>query len=170
MRAARAAGIEVPKLCASDSVKAFGSCRLCLIEIEGRNGTPASCTTPVAAGMKVQTQTPLLKDLRRGVMELYLSDHTSNLHGELAEMAAAIGVSEVRYGTSGANHLDAVKDRSNPYFVFDPAKCVVCSLCVRACEETQSTFALTIEGRGFDSKVSAGMAENFFDSECVSCG
>ncbi len=177
MRAAREAGIGVPKLCATDSVKAFGSCRLCVVEIEGRAGTPASCTTPVAAGMKVKTQTPLLKDLRRGVMELYISDHpldcltcAANGDCELQDMAGAVGLRDVRYGYAGENHLEQPKDESNPYFTFDPSKCIVCSRCVRACEETQGTFALTIDGRGFASHVSAGMAEDFFESECVSCG
>ncbi|MFM9865026.1 MAG: formate dehydrogenase subunit alpha [Micropepsaceae bacterium] len=177
MRAAREAGIGVPKLCATDSVKAFGSCRLCLVEIDGRAGTPASCTTPVAAGMRVKTQTPLLKDLRRGVMELYISDHpldcltcAANGDCELQDMAGAVGLRDVRYGYAGENHLVQEKDESNPYFTFDPSKCIVCSRCVRACEETQGTFALTIDGRGFASHVSAGMAESFFESECVSCG
>jgi formate dehydrogenase major subunit len=177
MRAAREAGIGVPKLCATDSVEAFGSCRLCLVEIEGRAGTPASCTTPVAAGMKIRTQTPLLKDLRRGVMELYISDHpldcltcAANGDCELQDMAGAVGLRDVRYGYAGDNHLEQAKDESNPYFTFDPSKCIVCSRCVRACEETQGTFALTIEGRGFGSKVSAGMSESFLNSECVSCG
>jgi len=177
LRAAREAGIDVPKLCATDSVKAFGSCRLCLVEIEGRAGAPASCTTPVAAGMTVRTQTPLLKDLRRGVMELYISDHpldcltcAANGDCELQDMAGAVGLRDVRYGYAGENHLVQAKDESNPYFTFDPAKCIVCSRCVRACEETQGTFALTIDGRGFASHVSAGMAESFFESECVSCG
>jgi formate dehydrogenase major subunit len=177
MRAAREAGIGVPKLCATDSVKAFGSCRLCLVEIDGRAGTPASCTTPVASGMSVRTQTPLLKDLRRGVMELYISDHpldcltcAANGDCELQDMAGAVGLRDVRYGYAGENHLEQAKDESNPYFTFDPSKCIVCSRCVRACEETQGTFALTIDGRGFGSKVSAGMSENFLDSECVSCG
>ncbi len=177
LRAAREAGIGVPKLCATDSVKAFGSCRLCLVEIDGRAGTPASCTTPVAAGMRVKTQTPLLKDLRRGVMELYISDHpldcltcAANGDCELQDMAGAVGLRDVRYGYAGENHLVQEKDESNPYFTFDPSKCIVCSRCVRACEETQGTFALTIDGRGFASKVSAGMAEDFLASECVSCG
>jgi formate dehydrogenase major subunit len=177
LRAAREAGVDVPKLCATDSVKAFGSCRLCLVEIEGRAGAPASCTTPVAAGIKVRTQTPLLKDLRRGVMELYISDHpldcltcAANGDCELQDMAGAVGLRDVRYGYAGDNHLGEAKDESNPYFTFDPSKCIVCSRCVRACEETQGTFALTIEGRGFASKVSAGMSESFLDSECVSCG
>jgi formate dehydrogenase major subunit len=177
LRAAAEAGISIPKLCATDSLEAFGSCRLCLVEIEGRKGYPASCTTPVAAGMVVHTQTRKLADIRRGVMELYISDHpldcltcSANGNCELQDMAGAVGLREVRYGYAGENHLDAKKDTSNPYFTFDPAKCIVCSRCVRACEETQGTFALTIDSRGFASKVSAGANEAFMDSECVSCG
>src|SRR5687767_12251490 len=177
MRAAALAGIKVPKLCATDSLEAFGSCRLCLVEIEGRKGTPASCTTPAEAGMKVRTQTPRLAKLRRGVMELYISDHpldcltcAANGDCELQDMAGEVGLREVRYGYDGANHLTSEKDTSNPYFTFDPAKCIVCSRCVRACEEVQGTFALTIDGRGFASVVSPGQKQDFLDSECVSCG
>jgi formate dehydrogenase major subunit len=189
MRAAAEAGISVPKLCATDSVDAFGSCRLCLVEIEGRNGTPASCTTPVAPGLKVHTQTGKLKTLRRGVMELYISDHpldclTCSANGdcELQDMAGAVGLRDVRYeavqthfkarDTSGqANPLYIPRDDSNPYFSYDPQKCIVCSRCVRACEEVQGTFALTIEGRGFDSRVSFGAkTDNALASDCVSCG
>jgi len=188
MRASMEAGIQVPKLCATDMVDAFGSCRLCLVEIEGRNGTPASCTTPVSEGMVVHTQTGRLKDIRRGVMELYISDHpldcltcAANGDCELQDMAGAVGLRDVRYGYDGENHVKArqngeanprymAKDESNPYFTYDPAKCIVCSRCVRACEEVQGTFALTIEGRGFESRVSPGMHESFMNSECVSCG
>ncbi|MEQ1487402.1 MAG: formate dehydrogenase subunit alpha [Methylotenera sp.] len=176
MRASILAGINVPKLCATDSLEPFGSCRLCVVEIEGRRGYPASCTTPVAEGLKVHTQTPKLADIRRGTMELYISDHpldcltcATNGDCELQDMAGAVGLREVRYGYEGENHLKAEKDESNPYFSFDPSKCIVCSRCVRACEETQGTFALTISGRGFGSKVSAGITD-FMDSECVSCG
>ena len=176
MHAAALAGIDVPKLCATDSLAAFGSCRLCLVEIDGRRGTPASCTTPVEAGMKISTQTPRLEKLRRGVMELYISDHpldcltcAANGDCELQDMAGAVGLREVRYGYAGDNHLDTKKDESNPYFTFDGSKCIVCSRCVRACEETQGTFALTIAGRGFGSKVAPGTG-NFLGSECVSCG
>lgn len=176
MHAAQLGGVTVPKLCATDSLEPFGSCRLCLVEIEGRRGMPASCTTPVAEGIRVKTQTDKLADVRRGVMELYISDHpldcltcAANGDCELQDMAGAVGLREVRYGYEGENHLKAEKDESNPYFTFDPSKCIVCSRCVRACEETQGTFALTIDGRGFDSKVSAGN-KDFMDSECVSCG
>jgi len=177
LRAARESGVDIPKLCATDSLKPFGSCRLCLVEIEGRKGYPASCTTPIEPGMKIRTQTEALARLRRNVMELYISDHpldclTCSANGdcELQDMAGAVGLREVRYGFDGDNHLEAETDASNPYFAFDPSKCIVCSRCVRACDEVQGTFALTIEGRGFESKVSAGISENFIDSECVSCG
>ncbi|HKH81495.1 MAG TPA: formate dehydrogenase subunit alpha [Methylovirgula sp.] len=177
MRAAMEIGNHIPKLCAMDSLEAFGSCRLCLVEIEGRAGTPASCTTPVAPGMIVKTQTPRLKALRNGVMELYISDHpldcltcAANGNCELQTEAGIVGLREVRYGYAGENHLDDKKDVSNPYFAYDPSKCIVCNRCVRACEEVQGTFALTIDGRGFESRIAAGQAEDFFDSECVSCG
>ncbi|MEP7155279.1 MAG: formate dehydrogenase subunit alpha [Betaproteobacteria bacterium] len=177
MAAAMEAGTKVPKLCATDSIEPFGSCRLCLVEIEGRRGFPASCTTPAEHGMKVRTQTDKLAKLRKGVMELYISDHpldclTCSANGdcELQDMAGTVGLREVRYGYDGENHLKEGKDESNPYFTFDASKCIVCSRCVRACEETQGTFALTIDGRGFASFVSAGQDEGFMNSECVSCG
>jgi formate dehydrogenase major subunit len=177
MRAAVDAGINVPKLCATDSLEPFGSCRLCLVEVEGRKGFPASCTTPAEAGMKVRTQTPRLQELRKGVMELYISDHpldclTCSANGdcELQDMAGVTGLREVRYGFDGANHLQSKKDESNPYFTYDASKCIVCNRCVRACEETQGTFALNISGRGFESRVSAGQDQPFMESECVSCG
>lgn len=188
MRASAEAGIAVPKLCATDSVEAFGSCRLCVVEIEGRRGTPASCTTPVAEGMVVQTQSTKVRKIRKGVMELYISDHpldclTCSANGdcELQDMAGAVGLRNVRYeavdthfqprqnGEANPNFIP--KDDSNPYFTYDPAKCIVCSRCVRACEEVQGTFALTITGSGFDSRVSAGAAgDDFMSSDCVSCG
>jgi formate dehydrogenase major subunit len=177
MRAAKELGITIPKLCATDNLEPFGSCRLCVVEIEGRRGTPASCTTPVEPGLKVTTQNGKLAKLRKGVMELYISDHpldclTCSANGdcELQDMAGAVGLREVRYGYAGENHLDAKKDTSNPYFTFEASKCIVCSRCVRACEEVQGTFALTIQGTGFRSKVSAGIDEGFLNSECVSCG
>src|SRR6202166_3883317 len=177
LRAAAEAGIHVPKLCATDSLEPFGSCRLCLVEVEGQRGYPASCTTPVRVGMKVRTESPALARLRRGVMELYISDHPldcltcpANGNCELQDMAGVVGLREVRYGFDGANHLKDKKDESNPYFTYDPSKCIVCNRCVRACEETQGTFALTISGRGFGSRVSAGEDQSFMDSECVSCG
>lgn len=177
MRAAMEVGNQIPKLCATDMLESFGSCRLCLVEIEGRPGTPASCTTPVAQGMVVHTQTERLKRLRKGVMELYISEHpldclTCSANGdcELQDMAGAVGLREVRYGYDGKRHPNPGLDTSNPYFTYEPSKCIVCSRCVRACEEVQGTFALTIAGRGFNSVVSPSQEEPFLESECVSCG
>ena len=177
MRAAALVGHKIPKLCATDSLEPFGSCRLCLVEVDGMRGYPASCTTPVRDAMVIRTETAALAKLRRGVMELYISDHPldcltcpANGNCELQEMAGVVGLREVRYGYQGENHLDAPKDQSNAFFTFDPARCIVCSRCVRACEEVQGTFALTIDGRGFGSTVAASEKEPFGASECVSCG
>ena len=188
MRAAAANAVDIPRLCATDTLNAFGSCRLCLVQIEGMRGYPASCTTLVSEGMRVTTQNTKLAEIRRGVMELYVSDHPLDCVGcapdgrcELQDMAAAVGLETNRYGFDGANHFAAetngvanprfvASDTSNPYFRFDPTQCIVCSRCVRACDDVQGTFALTIEGRGFDSRVVASQDESFLDSECVSCG
>ncbi|MBO6717953.1 MAG: formate dehydrogenase subunit alpha [Rhizobiaceae bacterium] len=187
MRAAMDAGIEIPKLCATDMLDSFGSCRICLVEIEGRGGTPASCTTPVAEGIEVRTKSDRLDAIRKGVMELYVSDHPSAWNeqrgtgaSEFDKVADQVGLTENRYGTDGRNHVAPgegsltvdyiARDESNPYFTYDPSQCIVCSRCVRACEEVQGTFALTVEGRGFESRIAAGMSEPFMESECVSCG
>src|SRR3989442_9788779 len=176
MRAAATIGRQIPKLCATDTLKAFGSCRLCLIEVEGRKGYPASCTTTVAAGMKIRTQSDKLLQLRRGVIDLYVSDHPLECascpaqgHCELEDMAAAVGITGSSY-TGGAMHRPTPKDESNPYFAFDPQLCIVCSRCVRACEEIGGPFALTIQGGGFGRKGAASQDQPFLDSECVSCG
>ena len=173
MAAARLHGIEIPKLCATDNLDAYGSCRVCLVEVDGMRGYPASCTTPVSDQMVVRTESEALTKLRKGMLELYLSDFPaqdipdgwSEFHRTLEQ----VSVTDHPYSPV-KNHLQAPIDDSNPYFFFDPAKCIVCNRCVRACEEIQGTFALTIEGRGFDSKVVAGQDQSFFESNCVSCG
>ena len=177
MRAAALAGVAVPKLCATDSLEAFGSCRVCLVEIEGRKGYPASCTTEVDEGMEVRTQSPRLGELRRSVVELYVSDHpldcvscSANGDCELQDVAESLGVEESRYGLGKSGYREVGTDASNPYFSFDPAQCIVCYRCVRACDDIQGTFALTVDGRGYASRVTAGQNEPFMDSDCVSCG
>ncbi|MBS0560808.1 MAG: (2Fe-2S)-binding protein, partial [Proteobacteria bacterium] len=176
MAAAAMLGTKVPRLCATDRLEPFGSCRLCLVQIEGRRGYPASCTTPAEQGMVVHTQNEAIAKRRRGVMELYISDHpldclTCSANGdcELQEMAGAVGLREVRYGFDGASHAGAPTDDSNPYFTFEASKCIACSRCIRACADIQGTFALTMAGRGFDSTVSVA-GPDFMGSECVSCG
>lgn len=176
LEAARQAGINIPKLCASEALPAFGSCRLCLVEIEGQRGYKASCTTPVQANMQVHTHNDKLQQLRHNVLELYLSDHPlecltcpANGDCELQDTAAQIGIRQVRYD-EGANHQDAPCDDSNPYFQFDPKLCIACTRCVRACDDIQGTFALSLVGRGFEATIVAGQDQDFLHSDCVSCG
>jgi formate dehydrogenase major subunit len=177
MRAAALADRDVPKLCATDTLKHFGSCRVCLVEIEGRKGFPASCTTEVAAGMKVRTHSDALTNLRRGVLELYVSEHPmgscpESSRCELEHLAGEHGIGESRFAgpKTARSHTAKPVDHSNPYFRADDSLCIACSRCVRACEETQGTYALTIQGRGLESRVSASQDQPFLESECVSCG
>src|SRR5690625_197116 len=177
MRAAAMAGSSIPKLRATESWRGFGSCRTCLAEIEARRGYPASCTTPVEDGMHVNTHTEDIEKLRHDVMELYISDHPleclvcpANGDCELQDTAGEVGLRDVRYGYEGENHLDAPCDESNPYFTFDPSLCIVCSRCIRACDDIQGTFALALTGRGFEARVTPGQHDSFLDSDCVSCG
>ncbi|MEZ5257149.1 MAG: 2Fe-2S iron-sulfur cluster-binding protein [Ilumatobacteraceae bacterium] len=132
MRAAALAGVPIPKLCATDSLEAFGSCRMCLVEIDGVRGTPASCTTPVSDGMQVATSSDRLAKLRRNVMELYISDHPLDClaRGERGLRTPGHGRGRVCAGPVRRrdSHAAAVVDTSNPYFTFDPSKCIVLAL------------------------------------------
>ena len=186
MRAAAMVDVDIPSLCASDNIKSFGSCRLCIVDFEGRSGFgyPSSCTTPLEEGMKVVTQNNELSVLRKDLLEMYISDHPLDCNTCAADGDCDLQDQSIDHGLyndnqlaaskysieNGCNHLGSEIDASNPYFDFDPEKCIVCSRCVRACNEVQGTFALSIESRGFESKVKPGIADNFFDSECVSCG
>jgi len=169
--AARRAGFSIPGLCASDHLAPHGSCRLCLCEVEGRSGTPASCTTPVRDGMVVQTENTRLDRHRHNIVELYLSEHRDEapLPGPLQELALRYGVKGVRYPNHTHRKRAAFRDESNPFFTFDNAACVSCARCVRACGEIQGTFALTMAERGFDARPMAG-GGSFDASSCVSCG
>jgi formate dehydrogenase major subunit len=168
---ARQAGVTVPSLCASAALKPYGSCRLCICEVEGQRGFPASCTTPVREGMVVRTDSEKINQLRRNVIELYLSEQPDDaLHASetLRNYAAQFGLQNVRY-RRGAKRTYSV-DHSNPFFSFDANKCIACARCVRACDELQGTFAISMEGRGFASSVVAGNDVGFAASNCVSCG
>lgn len=176
MQVARENGIRIPSLCDSPQLDSFGSCRMCIVEIDGRPGTPSSCTTPATDGMMVSTGTDLLWRLRKGITELYVSEHpldcltcTANGDCELQDVAAEVGLREVRFDNQ-ADCADVPIDYSNPFFSFDASKCIVCSRCIRACDEIQVTHALSIDGRGFASKIIAGANESFLASDCVSCG
>lgn len=174
--AAERAGIAIPALCRSDQLSPFGSCRLCLCEVEGQGGLPAACTTPVREGMVLRTDTERLARLRRNVVELYLSEQPDRapVPEVLQQQAASVGLERVRY-ENPSRRYETVDD-SNPFFRFDNAVCISCARCVRACDEIQGTNALTMLYRGFASRPAAGArplaggSVGFAASNCVSCG
>ncbi|MBK9271274.1 MAG: formate dehydrogenase subunit alpha [Saprospiraceae bacterium] len=171
---------QIPTLCDAPNLEAFGSCRVCSVEV-GRPGnrtlrTVASCHTPVEENMLIYTNSESIQNLRKNIIELVLTDHpldclTCEVNGncELQDTAAVVGIRKVRY-PEGKNHLDRQKDLSHPYMTSDLSKCIMCYRCVRACDEVQGQLVLSVMGRGFDSQIIKGNNQSFFDSECVSCG
>ena len=176
-RAAQKAGIGIPSLCVSRHLFPFGSCRLCICEIEGQSDTPASCTTTLRPNMVVRTASERLRRHRHNLIELYLSEQPGDESSRpLRELALAYGVNRIRYHEGAHQKRAPIRDDSNPFFVFDNAVCVSCARCVRACEEIQGTNALTMTGRGFSARPVAGAgaftsaAMAYAASNCVSCG
>jgi formate dehydrogenase major subunit len=170
----------VPTLCDAPNLDPFGACRVCSVEValeeNGPLKTMASCHAPVAEGQFIYTSTKAVKDLRRNIIELVLTDHpldclTCEVNGncELQTVAAQVGIRDVRY-PEGDNHLHKTKDLSHPYMTSDLSKCINCYRCVRACDEVQGEFVLSMSGRGFDSHIIKGLDQSFMDSDCVSCG
>jgi len=170
----------VPTLCDAPNLDPFGSCRVCSVEValeeNGPVKTMASCHAPISAGQYIYTNTETVKSLRKNIIELVLTDHpldclTCEVNGncELQTVAARVGIRDVRY-PEGDNHLNKIKDLSHPYMTSDLSKCINCYRCVRACDEVQGEFVLSMAGRGFDAHIIKGLNESFMDSDCVSCG
>ncbi len=174
LEAALGAGIYVPNLCADPDLRPYGACRLCIVEIEGVRGLPASCTIPVADGMKVRTETPLVEMTRRTVVELLLADHPDdcltcpkNNRCALQTAAAYVGVREKRFPrTTRVLPVDG----SNPFFTYDMNKCVLCGKCVRVCDELQGLGAISFVNRGYSTRIGTFMGRPMIDSQCESCG
>jgi len=170
----------IPTLCDDDNLRPYGACRVCSVEVQynedGPKRTVASCHTPISPDMRIYTNSDSVKTLRKNIVELVLSDHppeclTCEVNGncELQDVAASVGVRQIRY-PKGANHLDREKDLSHAYMRMDLSKCINCSRCVRACDEVQGQFTLTMTGRGFESRITTDNDMLFGDSSCVSCG
>ena len=170
----------IPTLCNDDNLQPYGACRVCSVEVQqsedGPKRTVASCHTPIAPGMRIYTNSESVKKLRKNIVELVLSDHppdclTCEVNGncELQDVAASVGVRQIRYA-KGENHCDREKDLSHAYMRMDLSKCINCSRCVRACDEVQGQFTLTMTGRGFESRITTDNDMLFGDSSCVSCG
>lgn len=175
MRACLKAGIKIPSLCASESIKPIGGCRLCIVEIEGQR-TTTSCTSLAEEGLIVTTESKELFRLRRNLLELYISEHpldclTCSANGDcdLQSLCAAHGVRGSRFVVDERQPIKPIIDKSAPYFNFESSKCISCYKCVRVCIETQGTFALTVKNRGLNSEVCPGIYD-FKNSICVSCG
>ena len=171
---------HVPTLCDAPQLEPYGACRVCSVEValkpDGPRRVMASCHTPIADGMHIFPESPKVQRLRRNIVELVLTDHpldclTCEVNGncELQTVAAKVGIRGVRY-PAGANHLDRKKDLSHPYMTSDLSKCINCSRCVRACDEIQGQFVLSMHGRGFGARIIKGLDTTFEDSPCVSCG
>src|SRR5690606_9879667 len=170
----------VPTLCDAPNLDPFGSCRVCSVDVaieeNGNAKTLASCHTPVAEGQYIYPDSKSIQSLRKNIIELVLTDHPLNcltcaVNGncELQAVAAQVGIRDVRY-PEGDNHLFREKDLSHPYMTSDLSKCINCYRCVRACDEVQGQFVLTMAGRGFDAHIAKGANVSFMESDCVSCG
>lgn len=171
---------EVPTLCDAPNLKPFGSCRICSVDValtpNGNCKAMASCHTPVIPNSYIYTNNDRIQKLRKNIIELVLTDHPLdcltcevNNNCELQEVAARVGIRDVRY-PEGKHHLDREKDLSHPYMTSDLSKCIHCFRCVRACDEVQGQFVLSMAGRGFDTKIIKGSDQSFMESDCVSCG
>lgn len=170
----------IPTLCDAPNLEAFGSCRVCSVEValekDGKAKTMAACHTPVMPNSYIYPDSDSIQELRKNIIELVLTDHpldclTCEVSGncELQDVAASVGITEVRY-PEGANHLGQDRDVTHPYMRSELSKCINCYRCVRACDEVQGQFVLSMAGRGFDAHIVKGNNESFMDSDCVSCG
>ncbi len=171
---------SVPTLCDAPNLEPYGACRVCSVDValspDGPAKAMASCHTPMMPDYHIFPDSPRIQKLRKNIIELVLTDHPLdcltcevNNNCELQTVAAQVGIRKVRY-PEGKNHLDRQKDLSHPYMTSDLSKCINCSRCVRACDEVQGQFVLTMAGRGFDSHIAKGINQSFFESDCVSCG
>jgi len=171
---------HVPTLCDAPNLDPYGACRVCSVDVALMKGGPAktqaSCHTPVIANSYIYTDSERITRLRKNIIELVLTDHPLdcltcevNNNCELQTVAARVGIRDVRY-PAGKNHLDVPKDKSHPYMRSDFSKCINCARCVRACDEVQGEMVLSMAGRGFNSHIIKGFEDNFFGSDCVSCG
>jgi len=174
LEAIQQAGIYIPALCADPDLEPYGSCRLCVVEIEGMRGLPTACTTPANGGMVVHTETPAVNEVRRLAIDLLIADHPmdcltcrKNQRCELQKVAAYLGITERRFP-----HTDQTFeiDTSNPFFDLDRNYCILCAKCVRTCDEVTGVGAIDLAYRGYQTKVATFGDKPLFESLCKSCG
>jgi predicted molibdopterin-dependent oxidoreductase YjgC len=174
LETAQTAGIYIPTLCADPDLEPYGSCRLCVVEVEGMRGLPTACTTPATDGMVVHSETPAVNEVRRTSIDLLIADHPmdcltcrKNQQCELQKVAAYLGVTERRFPHT--NRTFPV-DTSNPFFDLDRNYCILCAKCVRTCDEVTGVGAIDLAYRGYQAKVATFGDKPFLESICKSCG
>ena len=172
--AAKKIGIKIPTLCYLENVQDPGSCRMCVVEIEGAKTLQPSCVTRVSEGMKIHTNTKQVRDARKIILELLLSDHPwecntcdRNQDCELQKLADEYGIKEVRF-QSVKERLPL--DESTPGIVRDPNKCILCRRCVTVCQEVQGVGTLAPRARGFNTIIAPGQGNLLSEAVCVQCG
>jgi iron-only hydrogenase group A len=174
LQAAEKVNIKIPTMCYLRNCTPIGACRVCLVEVEGMRDPVASCATPATEGMVVRTNTKLIRDARRTVVELLLSEHDGDCQTcergddcELRHLASELGIKKVRYtGEKTAKFID----ESTPALVRDSAKCISCRRCVTVCAEVQGVGSIFPQGRGFDSHIGPAFTQKLDDVSCVQCG
>jgi len=174
LEAARRVGVRIPTLCYLEGVQAIGACRVCLVAVEGAKTLVPSCVTPVTDGMKVKTNTRRVREARRTVVELLLSDHDGDCQTcernddcELQTLARELGIREVSYRGETSRKI---VDGSTAALVRDTSKCILCRRCVTVCNEVQGVGALFPQGRGFECVVGPAFCAELDAVVCVQCG
>jgi bidirectional [NiFe] hydrogenase diaphorase subunit len=172
---AREQGIRIPKLCYVSGLSNYGGCRLCLVEIEGSAKLQAACTTAVTEGMLVRTESPRLLEYRRMILELLFAERNhvcsvcvSNGHCEMQDLAQRLGVDHIRFPYV---YPKLPVDASHPRFVLDQNRCILCTRCVRVCEEIEGAHTWDVMGRSSECLVVTDLAQPWGEAEsCTSCG
>lgn len=175
LHAAKSAGIEIPTLCHLEGVSAVAACRMCLVEVEGSSKLLAACVTEVSEGMVIHTATERLRKYRRMTLELLFAERNhvcsvcvANRHCELQDLAVAHGMDHVRFEYQNPA---AEVDVSHRLFGLDHNRCILCTRCVRTCDEIEGAHTWDVMGRGTDSRVITDMAQPWGESiTCTSCG
>jgi bidirectional [NiFe] hydrogenase diaphorase subunit len=175
MAAAQEAGVAIPKLCHLEGLTPVGACRLCLVEIEGTNKLLPACVTEVAEGMVVQTQTPKLQSYRRMTVELLFAEGNhvcsvcvANGNCELQDMAIEVGMDHSRFPY---RFPDRPIDLSHPMFGIDHNRCILCTRCVRVCDEIEGAHVWDVASRGASCFIVSGLAQPWGEVDaCTACG
>ena len=175
LEAARSAGIYIPTLCYHPDLRPEGACRLCMVEASGARTLVASCVYPVSEGMVVKTNTSKVREARKTVLELLLTNHPKdclccqkNGDCELQKIAADLGVRKLRF--EGGETRARTIDNSNPSLVRDQEKCILCGRCIRVCRDVQGMSVYSFAGRGFNTMVSTAFEHDLLNSACTYCG